>query len=86
MKMVALPIAHLHGLPATGLRFFTVYGPAGGLTWPISVLPKPSGGHPIQVFNHGQLERDFTYIDDIVAGVLAVAAAPPTELQPPFVC
>ena len=79
-EMVARTYAHLHGLPSTGLRCFTVYGPAGrpemahfGFTKAIV------GGTPIQVFNEGQLERDFTYIDDIVNGVIAAAATPPLD-------
>ena len=81
-EMVAHTYAHLHGLPATGLRFYIAYGPAGrpdmayfGFTTAIVE------GTPIQVFNEGQLERDFTYIDDIVSGVMAAAAAPPVDLE-----
>ena len=72
--MVAHTYAHLHGLPATGLRFFTVYGLLGFTKAIVE-------GTPIQVFNEGQLERDFTYIDDIVSGVVAAAAAPPVDLE-----
>ncbi len=70
--------SHLYGLPATGLRFFTVYGPWGrpdmayyGFTRAIF------GGEPIHVFNHGDMKRDFTYIDDVVEGVLAALDRPP---------
>ena len=84
-EMVAHSYAHLHGLPATGLRFFTVYGPAGRPDMAYFGFTKAIvEGAPIQVFNEGQLERDFTYIDDIVSGVVAAAAAPPVDLEVPY--
>ena len=84
-EMVAHTYAHLHGLPATGLRFFTVYGPAGRPDMAYFGFTKAIvEGTPIQVFNEGQLERDFTYIDDIVSGVVGAAAAPPVELEVPY--
>ena len=84
-EMVAHTYAHLHGLPATGLRFFTVYGPAGRPDMAYFGFTKAIvEGTPIQVFNEGQLERDFTYIDDIVSGVVAAAAAPPGDLAVPY--
>ena len=84
-EMVAHTYAHLHGLPATGLRFFTVYGPAGRPDMAYFGFTKAIvEGTPIQVFNEGQLERDFTYIDDIVSGVVAAAAAPPVDLDVPY--
>jgi len=84
-EMVAHTYAHLHGLPATGLRFFTVYGPAGRPDMAYFGFTKAIvEGTPIQVFNEGQLERDFTYIDDIVSGVVAAAAAPPVDLEVPY--
>mgnify|MGYP001436089478 CR=1 FL=1 len=84
-EMVAHTYAHLHGLPATGLRFFTVYGPAGRPDMAYFGFTKAIlEGTPIQVFNEGQLERDFTYIDDIVSGVVAAAAAPPIDLEVPY--
>ena len=84
-EMVAHTYAHLHGLPATGLRFFTVYGPAGRPDMAYFGFTKAIvEGTPIQVFNEGQLERDFTYIDDIVSGVVAAAAAPPIDLDVPY--
>ena len=84
-EMVAHTYAHLHGLPATGLRFFTVYGPAGRPDMAYFGFAKAIvEGTPIQVFNEGQLERDFTYIDDIVSGVVAAAAAPPVDLAVPY--
>jgi UDP-glucuronate 4-epimerase len=84
-EMVAHTYAHLHGLPATGLRFFTVYGPAGRPDMAYFGFTKAIvEGTPIQVFNEGQLERDFTYIDDIVSGVVAAATAPPVDLEAPY--
>jgi UDP-glucuronate 4-epimerase len=71
--------AHLFGLPVTGLRFFTVYGPWGR---PDMALFKFTAaileGKPIDVYNHGQMRRDFTYIDDIVEGVVRVMKRVPT--------
>ncbi|CAN7402906.1 NAD-dependent epimerase [Bosea sp. LjRoot90] len=65
--------AHLYGLPTTGLRFFTVYGPWGRPDMaPMIFTKKILAGEPIEVFNEGRHERDFTYIDDIVEGVVRV--------------
>ena len=84
-EMVAHTYAHLYGLPATGLRFFTVYGPAGRPDMAYFGFTKAIfAGAPIQVFNHGKLERDFTYIDDIVSGVIEVAEAPPVDSEAPY--
>jgi UDP-glucuronate 4-epimerase len=70
--------AHLYDLPSTGLRFFTVYGPWGRPDMSAYIFTKAIfEGQPIQIFNHGDMRRDFTYIDDIVAGVLAVVERPP---------
>jgi UDP-glucuronate 4-epimerase len=70
--------SHLHGIPATGLRFFTVYGPWGRPDMAAFIFVKNIvEGRPIRVFNHGRMERDFTYIDDIVAGVLGAIDRPP---------
>ena len=83
-EMVAHTYAHLHGLPSTGLRFFTVYGPAGRPDMAYFGFTKAIvEGTPIQVFNEGRLERDFTYIDDIVSGVVAAAATAPVDLAVP---
>ncbi len=63
--------SHLYGLPTTGLRFFTVYGPWGRPDMALFLFTKAIlSGEPIQVFNHGKMKRDFTYIDDIVEGVI----------------
>ena len=65
-------------LPQTGLRFFTVYGPWGRPDMSLYIFTrKILAGDPIPVFNHGKMQRDFTYIDDIVAGVLAALDNPP---------
>ena len=75
--------SHLYGIPATGLRFFTVYGPWGRPDMsPFLFADAILNGRPIKVFNHGDMWRDFTYIDDIVEGVLRVldhVATPVTE-------
>ncbi|MFY9505428.1 MAG: NAD-dependent epimerase/dehydratase family protein, partial [Caldicoprobacterales bacterium] len=63
--------SHLYGIPTTGLRFFTVYGPYGRPDMAYFSFSKDIlEGRPIKVFNHGKMERDFTYIDDIVEGVV----------------
>ncbi len=65
--------SHLYGLPATGLRFFTVYGPWGRPDMaPIKFARAITAGRPIDVYNNGDMSRDFTYIDDIVEGVVRV--------------
>ena len=69
--------SHLYGLPATGLRFFTVYGPWGRPDMAYFVFTKAIlAGRPINVFNHGKMRRDFTYIDDIVEGMVRVVDRP----------
>ncbi len=84
-EMMSEAYARLYGIAQIGLRFFTVYGPFGRpdmAYWSFS--ERIMEGAPIRVFNHGDLERDFTYIDDIVAGVVATALEPmkPTEGAP----
>lgn len=70
--------AHLYGLPQTGLRFFTVYGPWGRPDMSAFLFTRAIlAGEPIRVFNHGDMRRDFTFIDDIVAGVLGALDRPP---------
>jgi UDP-glucuronate 4-epimerase len=72
--------SHLYGIPATGLRFFTVYGPWGRPDMAYYSFTKAIfNGDPIQVFNHGDMKRDFTYIDDVVRGVLGVLDHPPQK-------
>jgi UDP-glucuronate 4-epimerase len=70
-ELMAHTYSHLYGLPTTGLRFFTVYGPWGRPDMaPMLFARAMLAGEPIQIFNHGQMRRDFTYIDDIVDGVI----------------
>ena len=72
-ELMAHTYSHLFGLPTTGLRFFTVYGPWGRPDMALFLFTKAIlAGEPIKVFNHGQMQRDFTYIDDIVEGVVRV--------------
>ena len=76
-ELLAHSYSHLFGLPTTGLRFFTVYGPWGRPDMaPILFANAIMKAAPISVFNHGQMKRDFTYIDDIVEGVVRVAMKP----------
>ncbi|HET8871130.1 MAG TPA: NAD-dependent epimerase [Aquabacterium sp.] len=71
-ELMAHTYSHLYGLPTTGLRFFTVYGPWGRPDMAPMLFTKAIlADEAIKVFNHGQMKRDFTYIDDIVAGVVA---------------
>jgi UDP-glucuronate 4-epimerase len=75
--------AHLYSIPATGLRFFTVYGPWGRPDMAPMIFTRAiMAGEPIKVFNHGEMWRDFTYIDDIVAGVIAALDRPPANTPP----
>ncbi len=78
-ELMAHSYAHLYALPVTGLRFFTVYGPMGRPDMAyFSFTRKILAGEPIPVFNHGKLSRDFTYIDDIIEGVIRVIDHPPS--------
>jgi UDP-glucuronate 4-epimerase len=82
-ELIAASYAHMHGVPATGLRFFTVYGPWGRPDMAAFLFCRAIlAGKPIQLFNHGQMWRDFTYIDDIVAGVVAALERPPAGTPP----
>lgn len=79
-EVMAYSYAQLFGLPLTGLRFFTVYGPWGRPDMaPILFAQAITQGRALKLFNHGQNRRDFTYCDDIVDGVLAALAQPPTR-------
>ena len=72
-ELIAHVYSHLHNLPTTGLRFFTVYGPWGRPDMAMFLFTKAIiDGSPIEVFNNGEMERDFTYVDDVVNGVLSV--------------
>ena len=71
-ELMAHTYSHLYGLHTTGLRFFTVYGPWGRPDMAMYIFTeKISKGEPIPVFNHGQMQRDFTFIDDIIQGIRA---------------
>lgn len=79
-ELMAYTYSHLFGIPATGLRFFTVYGPAGRPDMAyFSFTKKILADEPIKLFNYGELERDFTYIDDIVEGIMNIIPSPPKE-------
>ncbi len=83
-ELIVQCYAHLYRLPATGLRFFTVYGPWGRPDMSPYIFTRSIfEGEPIRVFNRGDMRRDFTYIDDIVAGVLAALDHPPEGDQGP---
>jgi UDP-glucuronate 4-epimerase len=78
-ELMAHTYSHLYGLPTTGLRFFTVYGPWGRPDMALFIFTKAIlEGKPIQVFNNGDMERDFTYVDDIVEGIFRVLMKEPT--------
>lgn len=78
-EMMAHSYAHLYGIPCTGLRFFTVYGPWGRPDMALFLFTKAIlAGEPIKVFNHGRHKRSFTYIDDIVEGVIRTLDKLPT--------
>jgi UDP-glucuronate 4-epimerase len=78
-ELMAHTYSHLFRLPTTGLRFFTVYGPWGRPDMALFLFTKAIlAGEPIQVFNHGKMVRDFTYIDDIANGVVRVLDRPAT--------
>lgn len=77
-ELMAHTYSHLYGIPTTGLRFFTVYGPWGRPDMALFIFTKAIlEGKPIDVFNHGKMRRDFTYIDDIVTGIIKVMDKPP---------
>ena len=76
-ELMAHTYSHLFGLPVTGLRFFTVYGPWGRPDMALFLFTKAIlAGEPIRIFNHGRMRRDFTYIDDIAEGVVRAADVP----------
>ena len=77
-ELMAHPYAALYGIPCTGLRFFTVYGPWGRPDMALFLFTRAIlAGEPIDVYNEGRMERDFTYIDDIIEGVFRIMARPP---------
>lgn len=82
-ELIAHSYSHLFDLPTTGLRFFTVYGPWGRPDMSIALFTTAIlAGKPINVFNNGQMRRDFTYVDDIVEGVTRVLEAIPSKSVP----
>lgn len=77
-ELMAHTYSHLYGIPTTGLRFFTVYGPWGRPDMALFIFTKAIlEGNAIDVFNHGNMQRDFTYIDDITEGVIRIIDKPP---------
>ncbi|MDP3387818.1 MAG: NAD-dependent epimerase [Eubacteriales bacterium] len=79
-ELMAHTYSHLFGIPTTGIRFFTVYGPWGRPDMAYYMFTEAIlTGKPIKVFNHGQMERDFTYIDDVVAGISRLMDKIPVE-------
>ena len=77
-ELMAYAYSKLYGIPLTGLRFFTVYGPMGRPDMAyFKFAKKIMAGEPIQIYNHGDMRRDFTYIDDIVAGIEKILCHPP---------
>jgi UDP-glucuronate 4-epimerase len=78
-ELMAHAYAHLFGIPMTGLRFFTVYGPWGRPDMAMWIFARSIlAGEPIRLFNHGNMKRDFTYIDDVVESVVRLVDRPPT--------
>ena len=85
-ELMAHTYSHLFAMPTTGLRFFTVYGPWGRPDMALFLFTKAIlEGRPIEVFNHGKMQRDFTYVDDIVEGVVRVSDRIPTPENVPVV-
>ena len=83
-ELMAHAYSHLYTLPTTGLRFFTVYGPWGRPDMAyFKFVDAIANGRPIQVYNHGQMKRDFTYIDDVVEGLVRTLHHPPQPSTDP---
>lgn len=77
-ELMAHSYSHLYGLPTTGLRFFTVYGPWGRPDMAMFIFAKAIlAGQPVRLFNHGRMRRDFTYVDDVVQAVVRLLGRPP---------
>jgi UDP-glucuronate 4-epimerase len=82
-EVLTYSYSYLYNIPATGLRFFTVYGPSGRPDMAVYSFTKSIfEDKPIKVFNHGKMKRDFTYIDDIVAGILSSLTHPTSSIPP----
>ncbi len=76
-ELMAHSYSHLYGLPATGLRFFTVYGPWGRPDMEMFIFAKAIlAGQPVRLFNHGRMRRDFTYVDDVVQAIVRLVCRP----------
>ncbi|MFN6886210.1 NAD-dependent epimerase/dehydratase family protein, partial [Proteus mirabilis] len=81
-ELMAHSYSHLYGIPTTGLRFFTVYGPWGRPDMALFKFTKAIiNNQPIDIYNHGEMKRDFTYVEDIVEGVTRIADVIPTAQQ-----
>ena len=81
-ELMAHAYSHLYNLPTTGLRFFTVYGPWGRPDMALFLFTEAIlKGEPIEVYNKGEMKRDFTYIDDIIGGVLSLLESPPEAID-----
>ena len=81
-ELMAHAYSHLYDLPTTGLRFFTVYGPWGRPDMALFLFTEAIlKGEPIEVYNKGEMKRDFTYIDDIIGGVLSLLESPPEAID-----
>ena len=81
-ELMAHTYSHLYDLPTTGLRFFTVYGPWGRPDMALFLFIKAIlQGEPIEVYNNGEMKRDFTYIDDIINGLLSLLDSPPNTVD-----
>jgi UDP-glucuronate 4-epimerase len=79
-ELIAHAYAHLYSVPMTGLRFFTVYGPWGRPDMAYYKFVRAiEEGRPIDLYNHGRMQRDFTYVDDVVEAIRRVLIAPPTR-------
>lgn len=79
-ELMAYAYSKLYGIPLTGLRFFTVYGPMGRPDMAyFKFAKKIMAGEPIQIYNHGDMRRDFTYVDDIVTGIENILCNPPKQ-------
>lgn len=79
-ELMAYSYCKLYGIPATGLRFFTVYGPMGRPDMAyFKFANKIMNGEPIEIYNHGKMYRDFTYIDDVIGGLLHIIPSSPAE-------
>lgn len=84
-ELMAYSYSHLYQLPITGLRFFTIYGPWGRPDMAyFKFVDAISKGNPIDIYNYGEMQRDFTYIDDAVEGIIRVLHQPPEQIEGPF--